>query len=176
MSLVPKLMNSTKNCVKLRFVNSYRFLSSNLDKLASFLSKDKLRILQHEFSNLLEENFNLLIRKSVFSYEYIDCTLKSWSCVYLLASRFTVHWQTIWYLRTLTRTSSTCSSPSEYSVNIPIYIWKRTYCWPMSLKISATVTSRVMSSIPCIITPYWVSRGTWMLKHTDVRFELFTLT
>ncbi|KYN09825.1 hypothetical protein ALC57_18047, partial [Trachymyrmex cornetzi] len=65
-----------KNCVQLRFIDSYRFLASSLDKLSSFLSKDKLRVLRRECSNLSEENFNFLIRKGVFPYEYIDCSKK----------------------------------------------------------------------------------------------------
>ena len=71
MSIVLKTIKTIAN----NYV-SYRFLASNLDKLASFLSKDKLRILQREFSNLSEENFNLLIRKGVFPYEYVDCVEK----------------------------------------------------------------------------------------------------
>ena len=81
-----------KNCVKLWFIDSYRFLASNLDKLAFFFSKDKLWILQHKFSNLSEENLNFLTRKDVFPYEYILIVLKSWkSCVYRLANHFTIH-------------------------------------------------------------------------------------
>ena len=39
MSIVPKLIK--KSCTKLWFVDLYRFLVSNLDKLAFFLSEDK---------------------------------------------------------------------------------------------------------------------------------------
>jgi len=60
----------------LRFIDSYKFLNISFDKLASFLSKDKLRILQREFSKLSVENFNLLTRKGIFPYEYIDCVQK----------------------------------------------------------------------------------------------------
>jgi len=78
-----KNIKSTKNkdkkfCIKLRFIDSYKFLN-NLDKLASFLNKAKLRILQRELCNLSTENFstkNLLTRKGVFPYEYIDCVEK----------------------------------------------------------------------------------------------------
>ncbi|KYN15203.1 hypothetical protein ALC57_12578, partial [Trachymyrmex cornetzi] len=65
-----------KNCVQLRFIDSYRFLASSLDKLSSFLNNDKLRVLRREFSHLSEENFYLLTRKGVFPYEYIDCSEK----------------------------------------------------------------------------------------------------
>jgi len=76
-----KNVKSTKNtdkktCIKLRFIDSYKFLNTSLDKLASFLSKDKLRILQREFSKLSIENFDLLTRKGIFPYEYIDCVEK----------------------------------------------------------------------------------------------------
>ncbi|KYQ52666.1 hypothetical protein ALC60_08197, partial [Trachymyrmex zeteki] len=56
-------------CISVVFHNS-------LDKLSSFFNNDKLRILRREFSDLSEENFNLLIRKDVFLYECIDCSEK----------------------------------------------------------------------------------------------------
>ncbi|KYN16525.1 hypothetical protein ALC57_11209, partial [Trachymyrmex cornetzi] len=65
-----------KNCMQLRFIDSYRFLASSLYKLSSFLNNDKLLVLRREFSHLSEENFNLLTRKYVFRYEYIDCSEK----------------------------------------------------------------------------------------------------
>ncbi|KYN05857.1 hypothetical protein ALC62_03210 [Cyphomyrmex costatus] len=65
--------NIKKNGIKLRFIDSYKFLSSSLDKLASYLDKDKLKIVRSEFSSLSDEDFNLLTRKGVFPYEYVDC-------------------------------------------------------------------------------------------------------
>ncbi|KYM93653.1 hypothetical protein ALC62_15744 [Cyphomyrmex costatus] len=73
---VDDTIDDKKNCIQLRFIDSYRFLASSLDKLSSFLSKYKLRILRLEFSHLSEENFSLLTRKGVFPYEYIDCSEK----------------------------------------------------------------------------------------------------
>jgi len=61
-----------KNHVKLRFIDSYKFLTASFDKLASYLDKDKLKILKSEFQNLSAENFSLLTRKGVFPYEYVD--------------------------------------------------------------------------------------------------------
>ncbi|KYN18777.1 hypothetical protein ALC57_08900, partial [Trachymyrmex cornetzi] len=52
-----------KNCVKLRFIDSYMFLSASLDKLASYLDKDKLKIVRSEFSTLSDEEFKLLTRR-----------------------------------------------------------------------------------------------------------------
>ncbi|KYQ58873.1 hypothetical protein ALC60_02117, partial [Trachymyrmex zeteki] len=68
--------SDSRNNIKLRFIDSYKFLSTSLDKLASFLNKNELRILQCEFQNLPEEDFELLIRKGIFPYEYIDCADK----------------------------------------------------------------------------------------------------
>ncbi|KYN10054.1 hypothetical protein ALC57_17743, partial [Trachymyrmex cornetzi] len=55
--------SDSRNNVKLQFIDSYKFLSTSLDKLASFLNKNELRILQCEFQNLSEDDFELLIRK-----------------------------------------------------------------------------------------------------------------
>lgn len=63
--------DSRKN-IKLRFIDSFKFLASSLDKLASFLTPDKLSILKSEFQNLSADDFLLLTRKGVFPYEYID--------------------------------------------------------------------------------------------------------
>ncbi|KYQ49525.1 hypothetical protein ALC60_11402, partial [Trachymyrmex zeteki] len=68
--------NFNKNCVKLRFIDSYKFLSASLDKLASYLKKEKLKIVRSEFSTLSNEEFELLMRKGVFLYEYVDCVEK----------------------------------------------------------------------------------------------------
>ncbi|EZA48753.1 hypothetical protein X777_13146 [Ooceraea biroi] len=65
-----------RNHVQLRFIDSLRFLNSSLDKLSSFLSKDKLRIVRSEFAHLSTDDFDLLTRKGVFPYEYVDCTEK----------------------------------------------------------------------------------------------------
>ena len=35
--------SKTRKCIKLRFIDSYKFLNTSLDKLASFLSADKLK-------------------------------------------------------------------------------------------------------------------------------------
>ena len=68
--------NSQRNCVKLRFIDSFKFLSTSLDKLASYLDKDKLKIIRSKFPTLSDEEFKLLTRKGVFPYEYVDCAEK----------------------------------------------------------------------------------------------------
>ncbi|KAG5314863.1 POL3 protein, partial [Pseudoatta argentina] len=60
----------SRKCIKLRFIDSFKFLNANLDKLASFLSRDKLKIVRSKFSTLSDEEFELLTRKGVFPYEY----------------------------------------------------------------------------------------------------------
>ncbi|XP_070170952.1 uncharacterized protein [Polyergus mexicanus] len=58
--------------LKLRFVDSFKFLSASLEKLASYLDKSELRIARSEFSDLNDADFELLARKGVFPYEYVD--------------------------------------------------------------------------------------------------------
>ena len=68
--------SDSRNYIKLRFIDSYKFLNTSLDKLASFLSIDQLKILKSKFDTLSTEDFNLLTRKGVFPYEYLDCVNK----------------------------------------------------------------------------------------------------
>ncbi|XP_043276076.1 uncharacterized protein [Venturia canescens] len=51
-------------------ITKEKFLNTSLDKLASFLTPDQLTVLKSEFRDT--DNFNLLTRKGVFPYEYID--------------------------------------------------------------------------------------------------------
>ncbi|XP_020298532.1 uncharacterized protein LOC109862801 [Pseudomyrmex gracilis] len=72
-----KHVNSTRDednqrCVQLRFIDSYKFLSTSLEKLASYLGKSELRVTRTEFGDLSTEDFELLTRKGVFLYEYVD--------------------------------------------------------------------------------------------------------
>ena len=57
--------NSQRNCVKLRFIDSFKFLNTSLDKLASYLNKDKLKIIRSKFSTLPDDEFELLTRKGL---------------------------------------------------------------------------------------------------------------
>ncbi|XP_077279082.1 uncharacterized protein LOC143906713 [Temnothorax americanus] len=58
--------------VKLRFVDSYKFLAASIETLASYLNKDKLIITRSEYADLSTEDLDLLTRKGVFPYEYVD--------------------------------------------------------------------------------------------------------
>ncbi|KYM96987.1 hypothetical protein ALC62_12365 [Cyphomyrmex costatus] len=60
------------NMMQLRFVDSFKFLSSSLEKLVSYLDKSKLNITRSIFFNLNEQEFAFLTRKGVFPYEYVN--------------------------------------------------------------------------------------------------------
>ncbi|XP_015123336.1 uncharacterized protein LOC107045547 [Diachasma alloeum] len=57
-------------CIKLRFIDSFRFMGSSLEKLASYLDNDHKIIIRKYQSD--STRFNLLCRKGVFPYEFID--------------------------------------------------------------------------------------------------------
>jgi len=138
--------------------------SSSLDKLALYLSKDKLRIMQRKFCYLSTENFNLLTRKGIFPYEYIDCFEKlEDTCLPPRESFYSsltgdnvsednyAHAVNVWqriFIRTL----------GEYS---DLYLnTQMSCCWQIFLKTFAVVVSRVTGSIPRIIIHYQILRGT----------------
>lgn len=58
--------------VKFRFIDSFRFLGSPLVTLVSYLDSRKFIILRKEFLGIPLNKFNLLTRKGMFSYDYID--------------------------------------------------------------------------------------------------------
>ncbi|XP_051159144.1 uncharacterized protein LOC127280280 [Leptopilina boulardi] len=69
-----KYISFTKNVkgsyLKFRFIDSFKFMASSLDKLASYL--DEYKIVNSVFSNYSDDKVQLLTRKGVFPYEYID--------------------------------------------------------------------------------------------------------
>ena len=75
-ALKTKLKINLKKMRKITFIDSFKFLSTSLDKLASYLDKDKLKIIRSKFSTLSDDEFELLTRKGVFPYEYVDCVEK----------------------------------------------------------------------------------------------------
>ncbi|XP_043468586.1 uncharacterized protein LOC122502540 [Leptopilina heterotoma] len=69
-----KYISFTKNVkggfLKFRFIDSFKFMASSLDKLASYL--EEYKIVNSVFSNYSDDKIQLLTRKGVFPYEYID--------------------------------------------------------------------------------------------------------
>jgi hypothetical protein len=61
------------NKIELRLIDSFKFLSSSLDKLSRDLEKDKLIELAKYFPR---EHLNLLTKKLAYPYEYVDCLEK----------------------------------------------------------------------------------------------------
>lgn len=58
------------NVMKLRFIDSYKFMAASLETLASNLTD--LNILPTQFTTLTNNQETLLRRKGVFPYDYID--------------------------------------------------------------------------------------------------------
>ncbi|XP_018403208.1 PREDICTED: uncharacterized protein LOC108780113 [Cyphomyrmex costatus] len=167
----------SRNCVKLRFIDSYKFLSSSLDKLASYLEKDKLKIVRSEFSSLSDEDFNLLTRKGVFPYKYVDCVEKLNDT--RLPPRESFH------------SSLTGDTVSESDYAHAANVWKRFSVRTLGeysdlyLKTDVLLLTDVFENFreSCVASygldpaHYYTLPGfTWdaMLKHTRVKFELLT--
>ncbi|XP_076383914.1 uncharacterized protein LOC143261230 [Megalopta genalis] len=66
------IKKSWKKCIKFRFIDSFKFLNSSLDKLSSYLDKSDLRIARSQFNRLSNDDFHLLTRKGIFPYDYVS--------------------------------------------------------------------------------------------------------
>lgn len=58
--------------LKLRFIDSYRFLRCSLAELAKNVSLDKMNITRKEWKHLSKNEFQLLTQKGVYPYEYMN--------------------------------------------------------------------------------------------------------
>ncbi|KYN29373.1 hypothetical protein ALC57_01185 [Trachymyrmex cornetzi] len=169
--------NFQKNCIKLRFIDSYKFLNTSLDKLASYLDKDKLKIVRFEFSTLSDEEIELLTRKCIFPHEYIDCVEK------LQDTRLPS--------RELFFSSLTGDTVSESDYAHAVNVWQRFSIRTLGeysdlyLKTDVLLLADIFENFrnSCVASHgldpahYYTLPGfTWdpMLKHTRVRFELLT--
>ena len=56
----------------LRFIDSYRFMASSLDKLVSFLPRDRFTLLDLSFPNRSPAELELLYQKGHYPYSYFD--------------------------------------------------------------------------------------------------------
>ncbi|XP_073831735.1 uncharacterized protein [Musca autumnalis] len=65
-----KKKKKRQNRLELRFLDSFRFMPTSLDKLAKNLPKDDFHAVKSYFPN--EEDFTLLTRKGVFPYDYLS--------------------------------------------------------------------------------------------------------
>lgn len=64
-------MNDNETYIKFRFIDSFRFLGTSLEKLAYTLPQNKFENLQTTF-NLNDSSLKLLTRNGVFPYDCID--------------------------------------------------------------------------------------------------------
>lgn len=62
--------------VKLRFIDSLKFMASSLEYLASLLPSEKKEILRSQFEGFSGDQLKLLEKKGVFCYDYVDSVEK----------------------------------------------------------------------------------------------------
>ena len=82
--------NFQKNCVKLRFIGSFKFLNASLDKLASYLDKDKLKIVIVLFRILQARKISIFSRKVSFRTNTLTASKNCSTHAYHLANYFSV--------------------------------------------------------------------------------------
>ncbi len=58
------------NVIKLRFIDSFRFMPSSIDKLSSNLTDSQFNEVRKLYNN--EDRFNLIRKKGVYPYDYTD--------------------------------------------------------------------------------------------------------
>ena len=58
---------------EIRFIDSFKFIASCLDKRVSNLEKEKFENVAHKYRG---EQLELLMRKGVYPYDYVDCLAK----------------------------------------------------------------------------------------------------
>ena len=60
--------DNKKNRIEIRCIDSFQFMASSLDSLSKNLSREQFR----EMKKVFEGDTNLLIRKGVYPYDYMD--------------------------------------------------------------------------------------------------------
>ena len=60
--------DKNKNKIEVRYIDSFNFMASSLDSLSKNLSREQFR----EMKKVFEGDTDLLIRKGVYPYDYMD--------------------------------------------------------------------------------------------------------
>lgn len=68
--------NDYREKIKFHFIDSFRFMASSLQKLASYLPTEMKQITKKEWNELNSEQIQLLEQKGVYPYDYMDSTEK----------------------------------------------------------------------------------------------------
>lgn len=69
---INKEKNRMKEIFKFRFIDTYRFMSEPLSALAKLLPSSEKHMLRQQFAGVIPENLELLQRKGIFPYDYMD--------------------------------------------------------------------------------------------------------
>lgn len=67
-----KIESSCNEPIKLRFIDSFRFMPESLQKLATYLGSNQFKISKKVWKNLSEEEFEMITRKGVYPYDYMN--------------------------------------------------------------------------------------------------------
>ncbi|XP_043478219.1 uncharacterized protein LOC122508763 [Leptopilina heterotoma] len=161
--------------IKFRFIDSFKFMASSLDKLASYL--DEYKIVNTVFSNYSADKIKLLTRKGVFPYEYIDSKEKLDEIELPPKEKFYstlndsnvsdedyAHAQSVW-------TEFDCQNLGDY-----VYLYMQTDILLLA-DIFENFRNQCLISYGLDPAHYYTTPGlTWdaMLKHTNIRLELLT--
>jgi len=125
MKHVQDTIEKSRNCIKLQFIDSYKFLNISLENLASYLDKDKLKIIRSEFSTLSDEKFELLMRKGIFPYE-IRWLRRKIEWMMLTANYFIARWQAVSYPRAVMLMPRMCGNDSSFECSTSTDLYLKT--------------------------------------------------
>lgn len=170
-----KTLKINNRYVKLRFLDSYKFMTSSLDSLARILKDSQFKELKKTFNNV--EDFKLLKRKGVYPYEYMT-SYNSLSLTSLPEKQ-----------KFYSSLSDTSISDEDYQHALTV--WNHFKCKSMSdysdlyLKTDVLLLTDIFENFRDICiknyeldpTHYYTAPGlSWdaMLKHTGISLDLFT--
>lgn len=174
-SVRKRIQITDKYNLELRFLDSFKFMSASLDKLSNYLHNDDFKTLKSIYSNDLE--FNLLKRKGIFPYDYIDSveklnenvlpsreqffsTLNNKECTIVDYEHALSVWSTF-----------NCQSLNEYML---LYLKTDVLLLTDVFENFRSVCKSIYHLDPC---HYYTTPGlSWdaMLKITKIKLELFT--
>jgi len=173
--LSKRIFIDEKRSVQFRFLDSYKFLSESLEKLAKYLPKENFHLLSSVFKSPEEQN--LLTRKGVFPYDYLDCMerlsdtelppiehffnkLTNEKC----AEQDYIHAKKVWSF-------FNCQNLKDYMM---IYLMTDVLLLADIMENFRSVTKRIYGLDPCQYITLPAFSWDAMLKHTKAELELLT--